>query len=303
MVDLSVKVGSAAMKNPFIAASGTYGFGRDAAEWLDLSVWGGISSKGVTLEPRCGNPPPRVAEAASGMLNSVGLQNPGIDAFIKTELPYMMEHDFLTIVNVAGSSEADYEEVCRRVASTKAKVIELNLSCPNVHAGCMSFGADPASIEKITRKIKDIAPQDLWVKLTPNITDIAEAARAAEAGGADAVSLINTLMGMVIDAETRRPILRNNTGGMSGPAVKPVALRMVHDVYRAVKIPVVGMGGIASALDAIEFMIAGATAVQIGTYNLVKPTGIVDIVADLERWLEDHGVDRVSELTGTLQLW
>ena len=224
MVNLAVKVGNLTLKNPFIAASGTYGFGREAAEFLDLSVWGGISSKGITRLPRAGNMPPRVAETPAGMLNSVGLQNPGVDKFIKDELPFMMEQDTVTIVNVAGSIPSDYIEICKKLEDTTTPAIELNFSCPNVAAGCMSFGADPANIESITRAIRDLTDKEIWVKLTPNITDISAAARAAEAGGADGVSLINTLLGMVIDAETRRPILRNNTGGLSGPAVKPVAL-------------------------------------------------------------------------------
>lgn len=303
MVKTEISIGNLRLDNPFIAASGTYGFAREAADLIDLSVWGGICSKGVTLEPRQGNPPPRVAETPAGMLNSVGLQNPGVHAFIETELPFMLAQKPAVIVNVAGSAAADYEAVCRLIDGTDAPAIELNLSCPNVHAGCMSFGADPANVEAVTRSVRRLTDKTLLVKLTPNITSIADAARAAEAGGADAVSLINTLLGMAVDAETRRPVLRNNTGGLSGPAVKPVALRMVQEVYRAVTIPVVGMGGISSAVDAVEFMIAGAAAVQIGTHNLISPAGISDIVRDFSAWLTDHGVRSAAELTGTLQLW
>lgn len=302
-VDLTVKVGAVTFKNPFVAASGTYGFGREAAEFLDLSIWGGISSKGVTLEPRAGNPPPRVAETPCGMLNAVGLQNPGVEAFMETELPFMLAQDTITIVNVAGSTEDDYEEVCRRVDASDAPIIELNLSCPNVRTGGMTFGADPGNIESVTKRVRMLTDKQLWVKLTPNVTSITDAAKAAEAGGADAVSLINTLLGMSIDAETRRPILHNNTGGLSGPAVKPIALRMVNEVYRAVRIPVVGLGGIRTALDAVEFMIAGASAVQIGTFNLISPTGIEQIMCDFETWLTTHQVKEPCELIGTLNLW
>lgn len=303
MVNTEIRIGNLKLDNPFIAASGTYGFGREAAGMVDLSVWGGICSKGVTMEPRKGNPPPRVAETPSGMLNSVGLQNPGVRAFIETELPFMLAQKPAVIVNVAGSAAADYEAVCRLIDETDAPAIELNLSCPNVNAGCMSFGAEPTNVEAITRLIRDLTDKTILVKLTPNVTSIADAARAAEAGGADAVSLINTLLGMAVDAETRRPVLRNNTGGLSGPAVKPVALRMVQEVYRAVKIPIVGMGGISNAVDAAEFMIAGAAAVQIGTHNLISPAAISDIVRDFSRWLAGHGFRSAAELTGTLQLW
>lgn len=302
-LDLSVRIGSLRLQNPVIAASGTFGFGREMADWVDLAALGGMVSKGLTRRPRLGNRPPRVAETASGMLNSVGLQNPGLDRFLEEELPFMLAAGCPVIINAAGDLIEDYVHFCRRLDDTPISAIELNLSCPNVAHGCMSFGADPESIRAVVSACRAATSKPLWVKLTPNVTSIAETAAAAEAAGADAVCLINTLLGMVIDRRTRRPILYNNTGGLSGPAVKPVALRMVAEVARAVRIPVIGMGGIMSGEDAIEFMIAGASAVQVGTATLIHPAATCDIIADMAQIARQDGVCRLADYTGTLRLW
>ncbi len=302
-LDLTTVIAGISFKNPFIAASGTYGFGEEASQFLDLSLWGGLVAKGTTLEPRAGNPGPRVMETAAGMLNSVGLQNPGVDVLIAEHWPRMRKLPTTMVLNVAGRTIEDYLKTCEKLEAIDAPVIELNLSCPNVQAGCMSFGADPSQIEHITKAVKQISQKKIWVKLTPNVTSIEDVARAAEAGGADAISLINTVMGMAIDIQTKRPILKNNTGGLSGPCIKPIALRMVHAVRQCVSCPIIGMGGISSASDAIEFMLAGADAVQIGTHNLVHPTGIQRIVADFVDWMQNQGYQHPSELVGQLELW
>ncbi len=302
-LDCSVDVGGLRLPNPVIAASGTFGFGREMARWLDLSGLGAMVSKGLTRLPRLGNPPPRVAETASGMLNSVGLQNPGLDRFLAEELPFMLEAGCPVIVNAAGDRTEDYVHFCERLDGTAIAAIELNLSCPNVAHGCMSFGADPESIRAVVTACRAATAKPLWVKLTPNVTSISETAAAAESAGADAICLINTLLGMAIDRRTRRPILFNNTGGLSGPAIKPVALRMVAEAARTVRIPVIGMGGITTGEDAIEFMIAGAAAVQVGTATLIHPAAIRDIIADMERIARQDGVTRLADYTGTLRLW
>lgn len=301
--DLSVRIGTLRLPNPVIAASGTFGFGREMAAVFDLSRLGGICSKGITCEPRQGNPPPRVAETASGMLNSVGLQNPGLDRFLAEELPFMAGLGTLVVVNVAGSSAEDYQELCRRLDGTAVDAIELNLSCPNVKEGCMAFGSTAAGVASLVRAVRPLTRKPLWVKLTPNSGSVDETARAAEAEGADAVSLINTLLGMAVDARTRRPVLRNNTGGLSGPAIKPVALRMVHEASRAVGIPVVGMGGIATGEDVAEFLLAGASAVQVGTASLVRPTACMRILDQLAAFAAETGTARIADLTGALRPW
>lgn len=298
-----VKIGSLTLKNPVLAASGTFGFGREMACLQDLSCLGGICSKGVTLKPRLGNLTPRVAETAGGMLNSVGLQNPGIDAFLRDELPMMRQLGCAVIVNAAGHDESDYLELCRRLDQTDIDAIELNLSCPNVSTGCMLIGSDRRQIESLIAKVRRLTSKPLWAKLTPNVTSIADMARAAEAGGADAVILINTLMGMAIDRRSRRPILRNNTGGLSGPAIKPIALRMVAETYGAIQIPIIGVGGIMNGADALEFMIAGACAVEIGTANLISPTACQDVLAEMISLAEADGAASLAEYTGSLQLW
>lgn len=303
MVNQTVQVGSLTLNNPVIAASGTFGFGREMAEWMDLGQLGGLSSKGLTLLPRLGNAAPRVAECSSGMLNSVGLQNPGLDAFIEQELPFMLGLGCAVIANIAGHVLEEYVEMAGRLDRTGVDAIEINLSCPNVAGGCMAFGSQAGLITEVTAAVRAVTRKPLWVKLTPNVTSIAEMAQAAEQGGADAVSLINTLLGMAIDRRSRRPLQHNNTGGLSGPAVKPVALRMVSEVYRAVDIPVIGMGGIMTGNDALEFMIAGAAAIQVGTASLINPTACHDILVDMCRLAEQEGCPTLAAYTGTLQLW
>ena len=301
---LNVNVGSVNLKSPIILASGTCNFGRELSEYYDLAILGGISSKGLTIKPRNGNPGVRVAECASGMLNSVGLQNPGVHYFIENDLDFMKDSGAAVIVNVAGHSFEDYIDMVTTLDPHKDKIdaLEINLSCPNVKAGCMTIGSDPEAIKAITAKLRSLTDLPLWIKLTPNVTDIKATALAAQAGGADAVVLINTLMGMRIDIRTRRPVLTNNTGGYSGPAVKPVAIRMVAECAPVLDIPIVGCGGISDYKDVIEFMIAGASAVEIGTACLVHPALPVDITADLEKYCEEGGLE-LRSLTGTLQRW
>ena len=301
---LNVNVGNVNLKSPIILASGTCNFGRELSEYYDLSILGGISSKGLTIKPRNGNPGVRVAECASGMLNSVGLQNPGVHYFIDNDLDFMKESGAAVIVNVAGHSFEDYIDMVTTLDPHKDKIdaLEINLSCPNVKAGCMTIGSDPEAIKAITAKLRSLTDLPIWIKLTPNVTDIKATALAAQAGGADAVVLLNTLMGMRIDIRTRRPVLTNNTGGYSGPAVKPVAIRMVAECAQVLDIPIVGCGGIQDFKDVIEFMIAGASAVEIGTACLVHPALPVDITADLEKYCEEGGIE-LSSLTGTLQRW
>ncbi len=303
MVKLGTRVGTVDFENPVIAASGTFGFGREMAQFQDLSRLGGISSKGLTLLPRLGNPPPRVAETDAGMLNSVGLQNPGMDAFIREELPFMRTLGCKVIANIAGHSDDEYLEMVNRLNSTDVDVIELNLSCPNVKEGCMLIGSNAKLIEHLVAQTRKLTDKPIWAKLTPNVTSIGDMALAAQAGGADAVVLINTLMGMVIDRKSRRPILRNNTGGLSGPAIKPVAIRMVSEVYKVVDIPIVGVGGILCAEDVIEFLIAGASAVQVGTANLVMPTACQDIIDNLMTIANEDRVETITDYIGSLELW
>ncbi|MCR5615047.1 MAG: dihydroorotate dehydrogenase [Saccharofermentans sp.] len=301
---LNVNVGSVNLKSPLILASGTCNFGRELAEYYDLSILGGISSKGLTIKPRAGNPGVRVAECDSGMLNSVGLQNPGVHYFIKNDLDFMKNSGAAVIVNVAGHSFEDYVDMVETLDPHKDKIdaLEINLSCPNVKAGCMTIGSDPEAIKAITSKLRSLTDLPIWIKLTPNVTDIKATALAAQAGGADAVVLINTLMGMRIDIRTRRPVLTNNTGGYSGPAVKPVAIRMVAECSEVLDIPIVGCGGIADYKDVAEFMIAGASAVEIGTACLVHPALPVKITEDLDKYCEENDI-KLKELTGTLKRW
>ncbi|MBP5493188.1 MAG: dihydroorotate dehydrogenase [Clostridiales bacterium] len=304
-MSIAVKVGQVDLKNPIILASGTCGFGRELSEYMDLSKLGALSSKGLTLLPRDGNQGVRVAETPSGMLNCVGLQNPGVDAFLATELDYMVESGAGVVVNVAGHSNEDYIAMVEKLDPYKDKIdaLELNFSCPNVKEGCMVIGSSPKAIEALVSDLRKRTDLPMWIKLTPNVTSIAETAKGAEAGGADAIVAINTMLGMAIDIRTRRPLLHNNTGGLSGPCVKPVALRMVHDIYDAVKIPVVGCGGISTYEDVLEFMIAGASAVELGTITLVHPTRPAEIVEDLAKYCADNGIEELSSLTGTLELW
>ncbi|MBO4926877.1 MAG: dihydroorotate dehydrogenase [Clostridiales bacterium] len=304
-MSIAVKIGEVALKTPIILASGTCGFGRELAEYMDLSKLGALSSKGLTLLPRDGNQGIRVAETPSGMLNCVGLQNPGVDAFLETELDYMVQSGAGVVVNVAGHSNEDYIAMVEKLDPYKEKIdaLELNFSCPNVKEGCMVIGSSPKAIEALVSDLRKRTTLPLWVKLTPNVTSISETSKGAEAGGADAIVAINTLLGMAIDIRTRRPLLHNNSGGLSGPCVKPVALRMVHDIYSAVKIPVIGCGGISTYEDVLEFMIAGSSAVELGTITLVHPGRPVEIVDELNKYCEENHIDELSSLTGTLEMW
>lgn len=303
MADLHVNIAGVDFKNPVITASGTFGFGQEYAKLYDISKLGGISCKGTTLEPRMGNPSPRIAETPSGILNSVGLQNPGVEGFLKNDLPLLENTDTVVIANIAGSQIEDYVETVRCLQGSSVDMIEMNISCPNVKEGGVSFGTSPESVERITKQVKAVAEQPLIVKLTPNVTDIAEIAAAAEAGGADAISLINTLTGMKIDIETRRPLLKNNTGGMSGAAVFPVALRMVWQAANRVQIPVIGLGGITKWQDAVEMLLAGATAVQIGTANFTDAYTPLKVIEGLEAYLDAHGEKSVTDIIGKVQVW
>lgn len=302
MANLSIELCGVPFKNPVIAASGTFGFGREFHGLYDVGILGGVSTKGMTLLPRRGNPVPRIAESRGVILNAVGLQNPGMEHFIKEDLPWLRETGTRVIANVAGSSIEEYERICARLSGL-TDMLELNISCPNVKSGGMAFGIKPESVEAVTAAAKRGAGKTpLIVKLSPNAESIAENALAAERGGADCISLINTLTGMAIDIERRTPILANNTGGVSGAGVKPIAVRMTYEAAHAVRIPVIGMGGITCAEDAIEFLLAGATAVQVGTANFTDPFAMPKIITGLNAWCDRHGVQSVSELTGALRL-
>ena len=300
--DLKVNLCGVEFATPVIAASGCFGFGREYAEYFSLSKLGGISVKGLTPEPREGNDPSRIAETASGMLNAVGLQNPGIDAFLKHELPWLKAQGTRIIANIAGKTVEEYMLMARKLRNTSVDMVELNISCPNVKEGGVAFGARPDSIYKIVNAVRPHCAQPLMVMLSPNTLDIAENAQAAEAGGADAISLINTLTGMAIDVDKRRPVLGNVTGGLSGPAIKPIALRMVWQAAKAVSIPVIGMGGIMTGTDAVEFLMVGASAVQVGTANLVDPMACVNITDGIEQYMGYHDIQSVKELVGSLKL-
>ena len=301
MSNLSVKICGVNFKNPVIAASGTFGFGREYNELYDISLVGGVSTKGLTMEPRLGNPVPRIAEGKSVILNAVGLQNPGVEQFIKDDLDWLKSKTTV-VANVAGRTLEDYENICARLDGL-ADMIELNISCPNVRAGGMALGIKPENVEEVTRLCKaQLKKTPLIVKLSPNVESIATNARAAERGGADCISLINTLTGMVIDIERRRPVIANNTGGVSGAGIMPIALRMVYEAAQAVEIPVIGMGGITCGKDAIAFMMAGASAVQVGTANFTDGYAIPRIVKEMDEWLESHGIGDVNEIVDTLKL-
>ncbi len=300
MVNTKVKLCGIELDNPIIPASGTFGFGYEFAELYDINILGSLSFKGTTLEPRFGNPCPRIAECDSGMLNAVGLQNPGVDKVIEVELPKLREvFRKPSMANVSGFSLHEYVETVRKL-DTQSDIgwFEINISCPNVHGGGMSFGTSPEMAETVTRAVRDVTKKPIIIKLSPNVTDIVSIAKACEAGGADGVSLINTLMGMRIDLKTRKPIIANKTGGFSGPAIKPVAVRMIYQVYDAVKIPIVGMGGVSTAEDVIELMLAGATAVEVGAANLVNPYAARDIILDLPRVMEKYRINSLEEIIG-----
>lgn len=291
------------LKNPLLAASGTFGYGREYADYFDPALLGGLVTKGLSLEPREGNPPPRVCETAGGMLNSIGLANPGLEQFLAEELPYLAGLDTCVVVNLYAESEEDFADLARRLDGVQGvDALELNLSCPNVSGGGMAFGVDPEAVGRLTRVVRQQTAKPLWVKLTPNVSDPRPMAAAAQAAGADAVSLINTLLGMAIDARSRRPRLGNLFGGLSGPAIKPVGLRMVYQVAREVDLPVIGMGGIQSGQDVVEYLLAGASAVQVGTAGLADPAAWPRILAELEDFCRLEGVARVEELVGALEV-
>lgn len=300
-VNLAVNLGGLAMKNPVTTASGTFAAGFEYADFVDIDALGAITTKGVSLHPWAGNATPRIAETPSGMLNSIGLQNPGVKGFIEKDLNWLSTRKVPVIVNVSGHSFDEYLQVIEVLETQEVvSAYELNISCPNVDAGGMTFGCHAKSVEEIVGKCRAATKRPLIVKLTPNVTDITEIARAAESAGADALSLINTLLGMAIDVKTRKPVLARGVGGLSGPAVKPVALRMVHEVYRAIDLPILGMGGISNAEDAVAFMLAGATAVAVGTANFVNPRTTSEIISGLEYYGEQYGVQDITEIIGGL---
>jgi len=301
MVNMLVNLGNLKLKNPVMTASGTFGYGEEYADFIDINKLGGIVVKGTTLNPRQGNAYPRMAETPMGMLNAVGLQNKGVDGFINEIYQRIKDFDTAILVNVSGSTIEDYvETACRLNDLTNVPGIELNISCPNVKEGGMAFGTSCQSAEAVTKAVRDVYKKHLMVKLSPNITDIAEIAKSIEGAGADSVSLINTLLGMAIDVKTRRPLLSTITGGLSGPCVKPVALRMVWQVAKAVAIPVIGIGGISSAEDALEFIIAGASAIQVGTANFIDPTITIKVLQGIEQYLVENGFNSVTELRGAI---
>lgn len=303
MTDMKVNICGVEMKNPIITASGAFGYGMEYNEMYPIEKLGGISCKGTTLNERQGNPGPRIAETPAGMLNSVGLQNPGSEAFINTYLPWLRQRDITVIANIAGHSLDEYREVARRVSDANVDLVELNISCPNVKEGGMSFGTSCESVELVVSEVRKVCNRPLIVKLTPNVTDIGSIAQAAEAAGADALSLINTITGMRIDIRTRRPILKNNIGGLSGPAVFPVAVRMVREVYKKVNVPIIGMGGVSTWEDAAEMMMAGASAIQVGAALFRDPYAPIKIIAGLEQFASEQGLKSITELTGTCEEW
>lgn len=302
MIDLSVDIAGVKLKNPIVTASGTFANGREISKYYDLSELGAVCVKAITLEPRKGNKPPRIAETPSGILNSVGLQNGGLDFFLKYELPNLKKYDTKIIANISGSTIEENCELARRLGND-VDLIELNISCPNVKHGGVAFGTDPLVAKEITQRVKEKCSVPLIVKLSPNVTDITEIARAAEDGGADALSLINTILGMKIDVKSRRPILANNTGGLSGPAVKPVAVRMVWQVSQCTDLPIIGMGGIMNGEDVAEFMLAGASAVAVGTANLVTPTAALDIKNEFVKFLDESCIENVNEIIGAVKTY
>lgn len=300
-MNLSVDLAGVTLKNPVMTASGTFGSGQEFSEFVDLNQLGAVVTKGVANIPWEGNPTPRVAEVYGGMLNAVGLQNPGIDLFVERDIPFLKKYDTKIIVNVCGKTTEDYVEVVKRLSNQPVDMLEINISCPNVKEGGIAFGQDPKAVEAITKEVKKHATQPVIMKLSPNVTDITEMARAAEAGGADVLSLINTLTGMKIDVNRRCFVLANRTGGMSGPAIHPIAVRMVYQTAQAVKIPIIGMGGIMNAEDAIEMILAGATAVSVGTANFTNPSVTMEIVDGIRDYMERYQVENISELVGAVR--
>ncbi|MGN1329927.1 MAG: dihydroorotate dehydrogenase [Clostridia bacterium] len=290
------------MKNPVTVASGTFGYGREYEDFIDLNKLGAIITKGTSLKPRSGNKAPRVCETSSGMLNSIGLQNPGIEYFAKIDLPYLKKFDTKIIVNACGSTVEEYVELCKILNTLDIDGVELNLSCPNVKAGCLAFGTTYEGVKNVTSQVRKVLDKPLIVKLTPNVTDITQTAKGAEDAGADAISAINTLLGMKIDINKRTPILANNTGGLSGPAIKPVAVRCVYQIAKTVKIPVMGLGGIMNGEDAIEFMIAGATTVSIGAGNFVDPECSIKTIQGIEKYMQKHQIEDINSIIGSIKM-
>lgn len=301
MINTKINLAGVEFKNPVMEGSGTFGSGAEYSNYVDLNKLGAVVTKGVANVPWPGNPTPRIAETSSGMLNAIGLQNPGIDVFIERDIPFLKQFDTRIVVNVCGKTTEDYLEVVERLADTDVDMLEINISCPNVKEGGIAFGQDPKAVEAITKAVKAKAKQPIIMKLSPNVTDITVMAKAAEAGGADVLSLINTLTGMKIDIERQTFALANKTGGLSGPAIKPVAVRMVYQVANAVKIPIIGMGGIATAADAMEFILAGATAVAVGTANFMNPYTTTDVVKGIEDYMIRHGVKDINDLIGIVK--
>lgn len=302
MINTKVNFAGIEMKNPVTVASGTFGYGREYSVFFDLGKLGAVITKGTSLKPKSGNKPPRVCETASGMLNSIGLQNPGVEYFAQNDLPNLRKYDTKIIVNACGSSIEEYVELCKILNTLDIDGVELNLSCPNVKEGCMAFGNTYEGVRKVTSAVREVLQKPLIVKLTPNVTNIAEIAKGVEDGGADAVSLINTLLGMKIDINTRKPVLANNTGGLSGPAIKPVAVRMVYQVAQAVKIPIMGLGGIMNGEDAIEFMLAGATTISIGAGNFVDPYTSIKTIEGIEEYMKKYNIENVTDIVGKVQM-
>lgn len=300
-MNTKVNIAGVEFKNTVMVASGTFGSGAEYDEFVDLNRLGAVVTKGVANVPWEGNPTPRIAETYGGMLNAVGLQNPGYDLFAKRDIPYLKKYDTNIIVNVCGRTTEDYIDVVEKLGHEDVDMLEINISCPNVKHGGIAFGQDPKAVEAITKEVKKVAKQPVIMKLSPNVTDITEMAKAAEAGGADALSLINTLTGMQIDVERQKFVLANKTGGLSGPAIKPVAVRMVYQVANAVKVPIIGMGGIANAKDAMEFILAGATAVSVGTANFNNPHTTIDVIEGIEDYMKRHNVEDINSLIGLVK--
>jgi dihydroorotate dehydrogenase (NAD+) catalytic subunit len=301
-MNTSVNLAGIKMKNPVTVASGTFGYGREFEEFIDLNKLGGICTKGTSLKPRAGNKPPRVYETPAGMLNAIGLQNPGVTYFMENDLPYLKKFDTAIIVNACGSTIEDYVELAKVLNTLDIDGVELNLSCPNVKAGCLAFGTTYDGVKEVTSKVRKVLDKPLIVKLTPNVTDITAPAKGAEDAGADGVSLINTLLGMSIDIHTRRPHLANNTGGLSGPCVKPVGVRMVYQVSQKVNIPILGLGGIVTGEDAIEYMLAGASAVSVGTGNFITPDTCIKVVEGIEDYMKKYNIQDINEIVGKVQM-
>lgn len=301
-MNTSVDLAGIKMKNPVTVASGTFGYGREFAEFIDLNQLGGICTKGTSLKPRAGNKPPRVYETPAGMLNAIGLQNPGVEYFMENDLPYLKKFDTAVIVNACGSTIEEYVELAKVLNTLDIDGVELNLSCPNVKAGCLAFGTSYEGVKEVTSKVRKVLDKPLIVKLTPNVTDITAPAKGAQDAGADGVSLINTLLGMSIDIHKQRPHLANNTGGLSGPCVKPVAVRMVYQVAQAINIPILGLGGIVTGEDAIEFMLAGAKAVSVGTGNFISPDASIKVVEGIQNYMKQHNIQDINDIVGKVQM-